>query len=59
MDWERKEKTSMTLEFEGGYRFTKAWGRWLRPGVGLWARTLPGAYDWTIEAGIRHMFVGF
>ena len=59
MDWERKEKTSMTLEFEGGYRFTKDWVGWVRPGVGVWGRSLPGAYDWNIEVGIRRMFVGF
>jgi hypothetical protein len=59
MDWERKEKTSMTLEFEGGYRFTKDWAGWVRPGVGVWGRSLPGAYDWTIEVGIRRMFAGF
>lgn len=59
MNWEQKEKTSMTLEFEGGYRFTKDWAVWLRPGVGLWGRSLPGAYDWNFEVGIRRMFAGF
>ena len=59
MNWEQKEKTSMTLEFEGGYRFAKDWGVWVRPGVGLWGQSLPGAYDWNIEVGIRRMFVGF
>jgi hypothetical protein len=59
MDWERKGKTSMTMEFEGGYRFTKDWGAWFRPGVGLWGQNLPGAYSWTVEVGIRRMFVGF
>lgn len=59
VDWERKGKTSMALEFEGGYRFKKDWGVWFRPGVGLWGRDLPGAYDWIIEVGIRRMFVGF
>lgn len=59
VDWERKEKTSMALELEGGYRFQKDWGVWLRPGVGLWGRDLPGAYDWMIEVGVRRMFVGF
>lgn len=59
VDWERKEKTSMTLELEGGYRLTKDWAAWVRPGVGLWGRSLPGAYDWTIEVGIRRMFAGF
>jgi hypothetical protein len=59
VNWEQKEKTSMTLEFEGGYRLTKDWAAWVRPGVGLWGRSLPGAYDWNIEVGIRRMFEGF
>ena len=59
MNWEQKEKTSMTLEFEGGYRFTNHWAVWVRPGVGLWGRSLPGAYDWNFEVGIRRMFEGF
>ena len=59
VNWEQNEKTSMTLEFEGGYRFTKDWAGWVRPGVGLWGRNLPGAYDWNIEVGIRRMFEGF
>lgn len=63
MNWEQKEKTSMTLELEGGYRFANNWGIWVRPGVGLWGRSLPGAYagayDWDFEVGIRRMFVGF
>ncbi|BFU94771.1 MAG: hypothetical protein NTNFB02_14930 [Nitrospira sp.] len=42
----------MTLEFETGYRFTKDWGVWLRPEVGLWGQSLPGAYD--LEYRSRH-----
>ena len=59
VDWERKATNSMTLEFEGGYRFTKDWGFWVRPGVGLWGRNIPGAYEWDVEAGVRRMFAGF
>ena len=59
VNWEQKEKTSMTLEFEGGYRFANHWAVWVRPGVGLWGQSLPGAYDWNIEVGIRRMFEGF
>ena len=59
VNWEQKEKTSMTLEFEGGYRLTKDWAAWVRPGVGLWGQSLPGAYNWNFEVGIRRMFVGF
>jgi hypothetical protein len=57
--WEQKGKSSMTLEFEGGYRFIQDWGLWVRPGVGLWGRNIPGAYEWNIEAGIRRMFSAF
>lgn len=56
--WEQKGKSSMTLEFEGGYRFIQDWGLWVRPGVGLWGRNIPGAYEWNIEVGIRRMFAG-
>jgi hypothetical protein len=59
VDWERKATNSMTLEFEGGYRFVKDWGVWARPGVGLWGRNIPGAYEWNIEVGIRRMFTAF
>ena len=59
VNWEQREKTSMTLELEGGYRLTKDWAAWVRPGVGLWGQSLPGAYDWNIEVGIRRMFEGF
>ena len=42
VDWERKASNGMTLDFEGGCRFTKDWGIWVRPGVGLWGRNIPG-----------------
>ena len=58
VDWARKATNSMTLEFEGGHRFTKDWGIWGRPGVGLWGLNIPGAYEWNIETGIRRMFAG-
>jgi hypothetical protein len=57
--WDQKAKSSMTLEFEGGYRFIQDWGVWVRPGVGLWGQNVPGAYEWNIEAGVRRMFAGF
>jgi hypothetical protein len=59
LDWERKATNSMTLEFEGGHRFPNNWGVWVRPGVGLWGRNVPGAYEWNIEVGIRRMFAEF
>jgi hypothetical protein len=59
VDWERKATNSMILEFEGGHRFPNNWGVWVRPGVGLWGRNIPGAYEWNIEVGVRRMFAGF
>jgi hypothetical protein len=59
LDWERKATNSMTLEFEGGHRFPNNWGVWVRPGVGLWGRNIPGAYEWNIEVGVRRMFARF
>jgi hypothetical protein len=59
MDWERKGKTSMTLKFEAGRNIVRRWGVFVRPGVGLWGRDVPGAYDWNIELGVRYVFPSF
>ena len=59
IDWERNEKTSMTLEFEGGRSVMGRWGIYARPGLGIWGRDVPGAYEWNIEIGIRRMFGSF
>jgi len=56
VDWERNSTTSMTLEFEGGRNLVDRWGIFLRPGVGVWGRDVPGAYEWNIEIGIRRIF---
>lgn len=59
VNWEQKAKNSATLEFEGGHEFSRNWGVWVRPGIGLWGQAVPGAYDWSIEAGIRRTFPSF
>ena len=59
VDWELNAKSSMTLEFEGGRSVMGRWGIYARPGVGIWGRDVPGAYDWNIEVGIRRMFGSF
>ena len=61
VNWERNAKSSMTLEFEGGYRFIKGWGIWVRPGVGILGQNqaIPGNYEWSIETGIRRTFPSF
>lgn len=59
IDWERKAKSSMTLELEVGRNVVGRWGVFVRPGVGIFGRDLLGAYEWNIEAGVRYMFPSF
>ena len=59
VDWERSAKSSMTLELEVGRSVVGRLGMFVRPGVGIWGRDLPGAYDWNIEVGVRYMFPSF
>ena len=59
VDWERSAKSSMTLELEVGRSVVGRLGVYVRPGVGILGRDLPGAYDWNIEAGVRFMFRSF
>jgi hypothetical protein len=56
VDFERSGKSSMTMEFEVGRNLIGRFGAFARPGVGIWGRTLPGAYDWNIEVGVRYIF---
>ncbi len=59
VDWERNGKSSMTLECEVGRNVIGRWGLFARPGVGIWGQSLPGAYQWNIEVGIRYVFPSF
>ena len=59
IDWERNSKTSMALELEVGRSVVGRLGVFARPGVGIWGRDLPGAYDWSVEVGVRYMFPSF
>jgi hypothetical protein len=57
LDWEQNRKTSMVMEFEGGYSMTRLWRVWARPGVGVWGQD--AAYGWKMQFGVRRMFAGF
>ena len=59
VDWERSAKSSMTLELEVGRNVVGRLGVFVRPGVGVFGRDVPGAYDWNVEAGVRYMFPSF
>jgi len=41
VDWERNTKSSMTAEFEVGRRLAGRFGMFVRPGVGVWGRSVP------------------
>lgn len=59
INWERQAKSSLTLELEGGRNVAGRWGVYVRPGVGVWGRDVPGAYQWNIEVGVRYIFGSF
>jgi len=59
VDFVQNAKSSMTMEFEGGRNLVGTLGAYVRPGVGIWGRDLPGAYVWNIEVGVRYMFRTF
>jgi hypothetical protein len=59
INWERNGSSSMIMELEVGRSIIGRWGLYVRPGVGIWGRDLPGAYEWNIETGIRYMFGSF
>ncbi len=59
LDWNRKTRSGMTLEFQGGRRLTPKWLVYVQPGVGVWGRDVFGNYDWTVEVGFRRMFASF
>jgi hypothetical protein len=57
-NWEQNGKSGGTLESELGYRFDDRWRIFVRPGIGLWGKSIPQAFDWNFEAGVRFMFKG-
>lgn len=59
IDLEKNSKTGAVLVFEGGRRLDKHWRVYLRPEVGLWGRSVPGAFDYGVELGVRYMFYVF
>lgn len=59
VDFERNAKSSMVLELEMGRNLVKTLGIFARPGIGIWGQSLPGAFQWNIEVGIRYMFGSF
>lgn len=59
VDWTENAKTGMVLLFEGGRRLDAHWRLYCRPGVGVWGRDVPGAFNYEVEVGVRYMFYLF
>ncbi len=59
LDWERSTKGSMDLDLEIGRNVVGKWGVFIRPGIGIFGKDLPGAYNWKIAGGIRYIFPSF
>jgi len=59
VDFDKNAKSGAVLVFEGGRRLDKHWRIYLRPEVGLWGTSVPGAFDYGVEAGVRYMFYVF
>jgi hypothetical protein len=49
----------MDLDLEIGRNVVGKWGVFIRPGIGIFGRDLPGAYSWNIQGGIRYIFPSF
>ncbi len=59
LDWERSTRGSMDLDLEIGRNVVGKWGVFIRPGIGIFGKDLPGAYNWKIAGGIRYIFPSF
>ena len=59
VDFDQNAKTGAVLLFEWGRRLDKHWRVYLRPEVGLWGQSVPGAFNYGVEFGVRYMFYVF
>jgi hypothetical protein len=57
MDWNNQRKTSMNLQGEIGHRFDDHWNVFAGPGVGVVGRDTFLGLDWTVQAGVRWVFM--
>jgi len=59
VNWEQNAKSSMVAEFEAGRNLLGQFGVFVRPGIGVWGKGVPGAYEWNAEVGVRYIFGSF
>ena len=57
MDWNRNRKTTMNLLGEVGHRFDNHWSVLISAGGGVMGRDTFLGLDWTVQAGVRWVFL--
>lgn len=57
MDWEHNRKTTMNLQGEIGHRIDKHWTVFAGPGMGVLGKDTVLGLDWTVQAGVRWVFM--
>jgi hypothetical protein len=57
MDWNRNRKTTMNLVGEVGHRFDNHWSVLISSGAGVIGRDTFLGLDWTVQAGVRWVFM--
>lgn len=57
LDWNNRRKTTMNLQGEIGHRFDDHWNVFAGPGVGVMGRNTFLGLDWTVQAGVRWVFM--
>jgi len=59
LNWEQSTRGSMDLDLEIGRNVVGKWGIFIRPGIGIFGKDLPGNYSWKIAGGIRYIYPSF
>ncbi len=57
MNWNNNRKTTMNLLGEVGHRFDKHWNVFVSSGAGVTGRDTFLGLDWTVQAGVRWVFM--
>jgi hypothetical protein len=57
LDWNNRRKTTMNLQGEIGHQFDDHWNVFAGPGVGVMGRNTFLGLDWTVQAGVRWVFM--
>jgi hypothetical protein len=57
LDWNNRRKTTLNLLGEIGHRFDNHWNVFVTPGLGVMGRDTFLGLDWTVQIGVRWVFL--